>query len=187
MRVSLSLSILMNIRRLILLSTLALAACSAEADQPPTAAAIPTAIPPAGLPTAIAPEQATGSWAVSFEYDFPENFWPIGQHEYGFFIDCPALGQIENAGDYRLFQVTNAASLFQNPIYFRLAGLSTGVLAPINVDVIHPEQATIAVVTIIGVTEEQASAAAEVESCQVVFGWDGQAAETLIAGEPFQP
>jgi hypothetical protein len=177
----------MMFRVLISLVALGLAACSAAIEEPPTPAAIPTAVPQVSLPTAIAPAEITGVWAISFQHTFPDNFWPIGQHEYGFFIDCPVLGQIDSAGEYRVFQVTNAATRFDGPVYFRLAGLSTGILAPINVDGIHPEQSTIAVVTIIGVSEEQAQDAVGAEDCEVVFGWDGLAAENLVAGEPFQP
>jgi hypothetical protein len=177
----------MTLRRLLSLAAVGLAACSAEIDEPPTPAAIPTAVPPVSLPTAVAPDEITGLWAVSFQYAFPDNFWPIGQHQYGFFLDCPVLGQVDGSTEYRVFQVTNSVASFDGPIYLRLGGLSTGVLAPINVDSINPEQATAAVVTILGVSEEQARGASEANDCEVVVGWDGVGAENLMAGEPFQP
>lgn len=163
------------------------AACASTEETEPTSAGVPTALPAALLPTAVPPAGDTGTWAVSFVYEFPASFWPLGQHQYGFFMDCPELGQLESAGEYRFFQVTNAAPAFEDPVYFRLAGLSTGPLAPINLEVIHPDQITIAVVTILGISEEQALNAADSAACEVVFGWDGMSAASLIAGEPFQP
>lgn len=164
-------------------------ACAAQdaQDQETPVAAVPTALPAASLPTAVPPEGVTDVWAISFSYEFPGDFWPVGQHQYGFFMDCPELGQLESAGEWRFFQVTNAAPSFEQPIYFRLAGLSTGSLDPINVDAINPGQATIAVVTILGISEEQALAATDSATCEIVFGWDGMRAENLIAGEPFRP
>ncbi len=152
-----------------------------------TAAALPTALPEASLPTAIPPEGETSVWAVSFVYEFPASFWQLGQHQYGFYMDCPELGQVESGGDWRFFQVTNAVPSFEAPIFLRLGGLSTGVLAPINVDAIHPDQVTVAVITILGVTEEQALNAADSAECEIIVGWDGVQAQTMAASPPFQP
>lgn len=167
---------------------LLLTACSAAEQATPTPASIPTALPAASLPTAVPPEDnQLNQWALSFSYEFPAGFWPIGQHQYGIFIDCPELGQIENAGEYHLFQVTNAVAEFEAPVYLRLAGLSTGPLDPINLDAIHPDQQTVAVVTLLGIPEDQARAAASSADCQMVIGWDQLKAADLAAGEPFQP
>lgn len=163
------------------------AACASAEEAEPTSAGVPTALPAASLPTAVPPAGGTSVWAVSFVHEFPASFWRIGQHQYGFFMDCPELGQLESAGEYRFFQVTGATPAFDDPVYLRLAGLSTGPLAPINLEAIHPEQVTIAVVTILGVSEEQALNAADSSECEVVFGWDGISAQSLVAGAPFQP
>jgi hypothetical protein len=170
----------------LVLTPLLAAACGGAAETP-TLVAVPTALPVASLPTAIPPEGETSLWAIDFRLEFPASFWTLGQHQYGFFMDCAELGQVQSAGDYHLFQVTNAVAAFEDPIYLRLAGLSTGPLDPINLDAIHPDQATVAVVTILGITEEQARQAASSDDCEIVFGWDGIKAENLTAGEPFQP
>lgn len=178
----------MNILPVVLLGTVGwLATACAAQDEDTPLAAVPTALPAASLPTAVPPEGETSVWAVSFSFEFPSDFWAVGQHQYGFFMNCPELGQLDAAGEWRFFQVTNAAPSFQAPIYFRLAGLSTGPLDPINVDAINPGQATVAVVTILGISEEQALGAADSAACEIVFGWDGMQAENLVAGEPFQP
>lgn len=178
----------MRLRSVLLVGvSAALVAACAQEPAAETPSGLPTALPAASLPTAVPPEGATDIWAVSFSYDFPAEFWPIGQHQYGFFMDCPELGQLESAGEWRFFQVTNAAPSFEGPIYFRLGGLSTGPLDPINADAINPRQVTVAVVTILGISEEQALDAADSEACEIVFGWDGMRAENLVAGVPFQP
>lgn len=165
-----------------------LAGCAASEEATEAGpASVPSALPQASLPTAIPPEGETSVWAVSFFYEFPEEFWPIGQHQYGFFLDCPELGQVESSGDWRFFQVTNATPSFEAPIFLRLGGLSTGVLDPINVDAINPSQATVAVITILGISEQQAVDAAGSRECEMVVGWDRRQAEPLVASQPFQP
>lgn len=160
-------------------------ACAASEETP---AAVPSALPQASLPTAVPPEGPAliGDWAISFEYEFPATFWPIGDHQYGFFMDCDELGQ-QGGSEWSAFQVTNFTSKLDQPIYLRLAGLSTGTLAPINMDAIHPDQVTIAAITFIGVTEQQALDVAESPDCEILFGWDGLRTQILTAGEPFQP
>jgi hypothetical protein len=167
-----------------LLGSLLLAACTARADlAPPT----PTLVAPTGLPTAVGPEVQPGTWAVSFSYEFPAGFWPEGAHRYGFYMDCPVLQQFNVPSEYIDFTVTQETAAFDSPIYLRLGGLSTGALAPINLDAIHPDQATVAVVTVLGVTEDQARQAGQTSECEIVIGWDTVNAQTLIAAEPFRP
>jgi hypothetical protein len=116
----------------------------------------------------------------------PEGTFGIGFHRYALHVDCPILAQDSLAGQWRDFVVTNDVTLFNAPIYLRLGGLSTGTLGPTNVQTIHPDQLTIALVTIIGVTEEQAVIAAESSDCEVVVVWGG-GAEELSAMEPYRP
>jgi hypothetical protein len=141
------------------------------------------------LPTAIPPETFVGSWAISFEYPFPENSWNIGIHRYGFYIDCPLLIQESYGSEWIFFNVTDDELLpvYQMPVYLRLGGLSLGPLAPISMDTIRPEQATIAVVTLLGITEEDAKLATTSSDCAIMMNWDGVSTETLSPGEPFQP
>lgn len=168
----------------IILGGLALAACSAQATLPPPT---PTQIEPTSLPTAVGPEAQPGTWAVSFSYEFPAGFWLEGDHRYGFYMDCPVLQQFNVPSEYRDFTVTQGTIAFESPVYFRLGGLSTGALAPINLEAIHPDQATVAVVTVIGVTEDQARQAGKLSECEMVIGWDAINAQTLVAAEPFRP
>jgi hypothetical protein len=54
-------------------------------------------------------------------------------------------------------------------------------------DTIRRDQATIAIVTILGVTEEDAKLAVTSSDCQVLMRWDEVSTEILVPGEPFQP
>jgi len=135
----------------------------------------------------VGPETQPGSWAVSFSYEFPAGFWLEGDHRYGFYMNCPVLQQFNVPSEYRDFTVTQDTIAFESPVYLRLGGLSTGALAPINLDAIHPDQPTVAVVTVIGVTEDQARQAGELSECEMVIGWDAINAQTLVAAEPFRP
>jgi hypothetical protein len=146
----------------------------------------PTTAPPTLLPTAVPPRNIPGAWAISFEYPFPSGFWNEGAHRYGFLIDCPILLEESIAGEWRWFNTVEEAQLVESPIFLRLGGLSYGLLAPIDRDTIHPEQTTIAVVTILGVTLEDAELAISSPDCEVLIRWDDKATEILSAGEPFQ-
>lgn len=166
---------------------LAAAGCSPNLDLEPTVAPLPTAKPASGLPTAVPPETQPGAWAVPFSYQFPEGTWGVGFHRYALRVNCPTLAQVGLAGEWRDFVVTNEATPLKTPVYLRLGGLSTATLGPPNLQTIHPDQLTIARVTILGATEEQAAAAAKAEDCEVIVGWDGIRAEQLLPGEPFRP
>ena len=167
-----------------ILGGLLLAACAAR---PGLAPSTPTPAAPTSLPTAVGPEAQPGTWAVSFSYEFPAGFWPEGAHPYGFYMDCPVLQQFNVPSEYRDFTVTQETIAFDSPVYLRLGGLSPGALALINLDAIHPDQATVAVVTLLGVTEDQARQADQTSECEIVIGWDAVNAQTLIAAEPFRP
>ena len=128
-----------------------------------------------------------GSWAISFLYEFPADTWQnLGLHNYGFRVECPEL-QAMMAGEWINFMVSNQARLLDSPVYLRLNGLSLGLLAPAGDLTIHPDQATIAVVTIVGITQELALAAANSPDCELIVGWDDLKFAELVAGEPFQP
>jgi hypothetical protein len=139
------------------------------------------------LPTAIPPQAFPGDWAISFEYPFPDEFWSLGTHRYSFYIECPTLNQNAFGGEWRYFDVSEEVPKYDTPIYLRLAGLSYGPLAPITTDSINPGQATVAVVTLIGVSEEDAKRATTSADCTIIMNWDGISTEILVPGEPFQP
>jgi len=165
-----------------------LVACSPAAPAP-TQTSPPTAAPATILPTAIPPEAFSGGWAISFEYPFPENFWNVGTHRYGFYIECPLLMEESYGGEWIWFDVTNDEFLlvYELPVYLRLGGLSFGPLAPISMDTIRHEQATIAVVTLLGITEEDAKLVTTSSECVILMNWDGVSTLILTPGEPFQP
>ncbi len=163
------------------------AGCSANVELEPAVAPLPAAELASGLPTAVPPETQPGSWAIPFSYQFPEGTWEVGFHRYGLRVDCPTLGQASLAGEWREFLVRNEANVLDAPVYLRLGGLSTATLGPPNLQTIHPDQLTIALVTVIGVTEEQAAAAANSEDCEVVVGWDGTRVQELLPAQPFRP
>ena len=167
---------------------LALVACS-PATPSATQISPPTAAPPMMLPTAVPPETFAGSWAISFEYYFPENYWSVGDHRYGFYIDCPLLMQERVGSDWVWFRATDEEimPIYELPVYLRLGGLSFGALAPISMDTIHYKQATIAVVTLLGITEEDAKLASTSADCVVFINWDVGSTQILTPGEPFQP
>ncbi|HEY44439.1 MAG TPA: hypothetical protein G4O11_10710 [Anaerolineae bacterium] len=164
----------------------ALVACSPAAPSP-TQISPPTAAPATMLPTAVPPEIFPGSWAISFDHPFPDNFWNVGDHRYGFYIDCPLLIQGSYGGEWIWFHVTEEVPKFDDPVYLRLGGLSYGPIAPITTDAINPGQATIAVVTLLGVTEEDAKLSTTSPDCVVLMRWDEVSTEFLLPGEPFQP
>lgn len=178
----------MNLAWKLLIGTLfafAAVACSADAeleDMPPTAA------PESTLPTAVSPDTIQeGTWAIPFTYEFPEGTWGVGFHRYAVRVDCPVLSPDGLAGEWQDFVATNDIPLLRTPVYLRLGGLSTSTLGPPNVQNIHPDQFTIAVVTIIGVTEEQAALAAESDDCSALVAWDGSRIEELSPAEPYRP
>jgi hypothetical protein len=162
------------------------AACTATTPSSPTFTTFPTTPLPTLLPTAIPPQSVPGTWAVPFEYEFAPEFWSVGMHRYGYYIDCPVLGN-NVAGEWQNFRVSEDVSRFVAPVFLRLGGLSYGRLGPISTDAIHPQQATIAVVTILGVSAEDAARMATTAECQVLMRWDDVATQLLIPGEPFQP
>ncbi|MCP4356550.1 MAG: hypothetical protein GY796_00835 [Chloroflexi bacterium] len=157
-----------------------------------TAVATPEPILFPDLPTAVPPSVNTsaGSWAVSYSYQFPDNFWTTaeGTHRYAFNLVCPdELSDLEFDSPWRTFQVATEQAPQPDIIYLRLQGLSQEVFVPRYMPeaVIHPNQATAAVVHFLGLQEETAEQA--IESCAGLIAWDEAPPQTLTPSEPFQP
>lgn len=162
------------------------AGCGAAA---PAAVSTETPAPPAPSPTPspAAPNSAQGSWAVGFSHTFEPGFWEPGGHRYGFRAACPAI-DYELSSDWQLFTVSaEQASPQPFPIFLRLGGLSLERFARSYAPdaAIHPEQETVAVLWIVGLSEGEARQAAS--DCEVVLGWDQGRIQPLTAEEPFQP
>ena len=141
---------------------------------------------PTPLPTAVPPTEGeqTGSWAISFEYQFPPNSWAVGVHRYQFYIQCPVVNQEDFSSEWVLFDVSEDAILYNQLIYLRLSGLSTGILAPSDLLIVHPDQPTVAIITFLGLTEDVAKQASE---CEGLIRWDDKPPWLLTPGEPFRP
>ena len=142
------------------------------------------------LPTAVGPETGVqgvdvGSWAITFEHVFPSGFWGVGVHRYSFYVHCPIMFQEDIKGEWVLFESSNDEVLQIQPMYLRLAGISSGILSSAFTDIIHPDQETIAVVTLLGMTENMLSMVGS--ECSAFIAWDDKGATSMVFGDPFQP
>lgn len=166
-----------------------LAGCASPATKTAETVADPTLEPPApeALPTAVPPDSIGSNWAISYQHPLPADFWSEGVHTYGFLMSCPFLGQLEAGTEWLELRVSDSAPLLPDPVYLRLSGQSTGPTDDINVDTINPSQETIAVITIIGVSEDNANKAFNSPDCQVVMRWDSKGTEILKPLPPYQP
>jgi len=149
--------------------------CSEPVELPPTP--LPTAVPP--------PEFSAGDWAISFIHEFPENAWAEGAHRYQFFARCPVITLEDVSTEWVFFKVTEEEKIYEDPIFLRINGLSQGVLAPVTMDTVHPEQPTVAVITFLGVSDHIAELAAE--NCEVFVRWDDKPPQQLTIGGVFLP
>ena len=153
-----------------------LAGCNVQTEAPPTP--LPTAIPPS--------EQAgAGDWAISFKHEFPEDAWAVGTHRYHFFVHCPIITQDDLSTEWVYFEVIDEGNPSEYMVYFRLSGLSSGILTPININAVQIGQKTTAVITFLGVTEHIAEMAAE--NCEALVRWDDKPPQLLTMGETFIP
>lgn len=137
-------------------------------------------LPPASLPDEIDPDQ----WAVGFSHDFGPGFWSEGPHVYRLVLDCPEVVDEPVQTDISFFSVRSDAPAFDDEVYLRAAGLSTSPLGPIDVNLVNDGQETTALLTVIGLTQDQVDLAADCEG-EVEFD-DGQA-EPMLPGDPFRP
>jgi len=130
----------------------------------------------------------TPNWAISFEYQFPSNPWSVGMHEYTIENSCPNV-DIDGTGTHsashtQTFEVSESAAVLPGNAYLRISGLTDKPLDAQLLENIKPLQTTIAVWTLIGMTQAQAELA--VTDCTVTVSWDGGTAKQLQPGLPFQ-
>lgn len=154
----------MRVRVAILIVAFAAAGCGGESLSPANVAAEPG-----------------GTQAVSFTRTFPPGFWEEGSHAYRMVIVCPA----QNVGPPVVrFEVTDDAPQV-GTVYLRFDGPGRRVLSPADLPAVHPDDTTVAVVTLAGMTEAGAEEART--ECDGSVVYDGLDPETLEPGAPFSP
>lgn len=118
---------------------------------------------------------------MAFTHTFPPGTWTEGDHAYRLVIVCPS----QRVGPPVVpFEVSPDAPR-ANPVYLRVDGPGTNLLSPADMAAVHPEDTTIAAVTVAGLTVQGAEAArTECEASIVVDGGDPL---PLTAGSPFSP
>ena len=137
------------------------------------------------LPLADQPDTVEqDTWGLPFMVELPPGYWAVGAHRYRFVVKCPALvTEVESIPVE--FRVTTLTGTLDQTVFIRLMGLSDGIMMPANVGAIHPDQATTAVVTFLGLSQATIDEASE--SCAGVMEFDGDQTEPLLPGEPFHP
>ena len=164
----------------------AAAACSnqSELEEPTPIPSVEAATP---LPTAVPPDGATGGgYAVTFRYEFPDSYWRLGDHSYGFLIECIEL-DYDIGTEWLIFRATEEVELLSNPVFLRLNGLSIEPYSPVYMQqsVIHPDQSTTALVHLVGLSKEQAVGAQN--ECEMLIAWDRSLPESMEAADIFRP
>ena len=122
--------------------------------------------------------------AVPFTLEFDPGHWTSGRHAYRLALECPELGTSIEPPVVR-FEVDPAERLFDERVWLRFDGPSMTRLSPSDRSAINPRQATGAVLTLVGLTPDEAMTAADDCSSTVVY--DGNEPEELAPGEPFIP
>jgi len=142
------------------------------------------------LPTAVPPDPALGAagdLALPFTYEFEKESIPVGFHRYGYMINCPTITNDVSGSDLISFIVSEDEELLDNPVYLRLAGMSTDPLGGYQVFFLHPDQEVIAVVTFVGISEETAQIASDSPDCEVIIRLDNLLNFNLVPGEFYKP
>lgn len=137
-------------------------------------------LPPASIPDDLDPAQ----WAVAFSHDFGPGFWDEGPHAYQLFLDCPEVEQARVDSEVVLFAAGPDVPTYDEPVHLRIAGLSTTAMGPSDVSLVNPEQTTIALVTVVGLSQAEVDA---VSRCAGEVFWDEGSSAPLQPGKPFRP
>ena len=151
----------------------------------------PTVPPfPLSLPTAVPPDAAlgaSGDLALPFTYEFEKESIPLGFHRYGYMINCPTITNDVTGSSWISFIVSENEELLDNPVYLRLAGMSTDPLGGYQVFNLHPDQEIIAVVTFMGISEETVQIVSDSLDCEVIIRLDDVLNFNLVPGESYKP
>lgn len=130
------------------------------------------------------PAEPGGTLAVPFTLEYEPGHWAPGRHAYRLTLSCPQLGAAIEPSVLRL-DVDPAQQLFDERVWLRFDGPSTSPMSPSNLASIHPDQATGAVMTLVGLTPNDAARA--ITDCAATIVFDGNDPEELGAGDPFTP
>ena len=130
------------------------------------------------------PSKPGGSLAVPFTREFEPGHWAVGRHAYRLALACPRLDALIEPSVVR-FDVDPAGPLIEDRVWLRFDGPSTSPMSPTNLAAINPDQATGAVMTLVGLSPTDARLA--VTDCTATVVYDGNNPEELAAGEPFTP
>lgn len=137
-------------------------------------------LPPASIPDDIDSAQ----WAVPFSHEFGPGFWEQGPHAYQLFLDCPDIEEGETQSEVILFAAGEDFPTLDDPVRMRLVGLSTRTMGPPDLRFVSTEQDTTALITVVGLSDEQVQAAAR---CEGEVFWDDGESAPLLPQEPFRP
>lgn len=134
-----------------------------------------------GLSPANVATEPGGSLAVSFTRTFPADTWTTGDHAYRLVIVCPT----QRVGPPVVrFEVSEEAPR-SDPVYLRFDGPGRNMLSPADLPAIHPDDVTVAVITVAGLTPTDAEEARS--ECDANIVYDGLDPEPLEPGAPFSP
>jgi hypothetical protein len=122
-----------------------------------------------------------GTLAVSFSRTFPPGFWTPGDHAYRLVITCPA----QHVGPPVAGFTVRDDARRMGTVYLRIDGAGSRLLAPSDLGAVHPDDTTVAVITLAGMTESAAEEARAACTASIVY--DGLDPETLEPGSPFSP
>lgn len=134
-----------------------------------------------GLSAAQVAGEPGGSLAVSFTRTFPPDFWEAGDHGYRLILECPSQ---RLAPPVMRFTADPAAATV-GTTYLRFDGPSSAVLSPADLADVNPSDTTVAVLTLVGMTEAGAEDARQ--ECTGTVIYDGLDPEPLEPGAVFSP
>ncbi|MDX1447814.1 MAG: hypothetical protein R3246_02025 [Acidimicrobiia bacterium] len=144
-------------------------------------ASVLTACSGPGLSPANVASEPGGTLAVAFTRTFEPGWWTPGDHAYRLVIVCPS----QRVGPPVVrFEVSEDAPR-ADPVYLRFDGPGRSLLSPADLPAVHPEDVTVAAITIAGLTPEAAEDART--DCDASVVYDGLDPEPLDAGVPFSP
>ncbi len=123
-----------------------------------------------------------GPWALEFRLDLEPGFWEVGPHRYQIWLECEELGP-RQWSQYN-FETDTETELIDHEVYVRLRGLSLHKTGPSDIKLVNTEQPTIAIVTVLGLEEDQAGKAAG--ECAAELRLEDGTVLEMPPGSPFR-